>query len=142
MAQTEFTIYKYDKDNSLLLEPQKYVAKNTDWRQFLIDTNQEERLHKFADMSARKRSPKVWRLRQTSEFLKWSENHRETVEYKPYAIASATYDGRIPEGRIKYAILDAVKYGEKEARYYPQSNQTKPAHLQMVYCFTFNLKML
>ena len=139
MKTTEFTIYK-GSDGVLRLENYTATMPNQDWEQFLIDTNQQERLERLCSMSSRKRSPRLWKIRRSAAFIEWQKGKDVTITSQVYGVAGAEYDGRIPEGHIKYAILDAIRHGEKEARYYPSSNATKPAHERMVYVFGFWFK--
>lgn len=139
MKTTEFTIYK-DTTGTLRLDNFTTTYPNNDWGQFLKDTNQAERLERLCSMSSRKRSPRIWKIRKSAAFIEWQKGKYITVTSKPYGTAGADYDGRIPELAIKRAILEAIKYGEKEARYYPSSNATKPAYERTVYVFGFWFK--
>lgn len=141
MATIEFEIFK-TSDGRLSLTNESYQYNNEDWEQFLRQNGQAERAEHLVSLSSRKRSPKIWRIRQSKEFRQWSKTHVINVTSSLYGIASANYDGRIKEGRIKYAILDAIRHGQSEARYYPQSNKGKPAHLHMVYCFGYSFRIV
>lgn len=141
MATVEFEIFK-TSDGRLSLTNDSYTYNNQDWEQFLRDNGQAERADHLMSLSSRKRSPKIWRIRQSEDFKRWSEAHVISVTSSLYGIASANYDGRIRDGRIKYAILEAIKYGKSEARYYPQSNEGKPAHMHMVYCFSYSFRKI
>lgn len=142
MATTTFNIYKRNfSDGSFYLdleEKEPYTIDNENWEQYLRETGQSDRADYLLSMSSRKRSPKIWRIRQSDEFRTWSKQNQITVTTSLYGVASCDYDGRIPEGHIKSAIINAIRNGEDEARYYPASNASKPAHLQMVYCFNYN----
>jgi hypothetical protein len=141
--QTTFTVYKHSERNNYSLNAAKFVGNNQDWDQFLTDTNQLEKLMRLRKMSSRKRSPKIWRLRKTQEFIKWSNEHQVVTMYLPYAkVTVPNYDGRIPELSIKNAVLTALKTNSKEAFYYPKLNTNKPAHLHQVYYFNFYIEKL
>ena len=139
MKTTSFNIYK-STDGVLRLDNYTATYLNWDWEQYLEETGQIERLERLNSMSSRQRSPRVRRIRQTEAFLKWQQGKDITVTSSLYGVATAEYDGRIPEWRIKYAILDAIRNNETEARYYPRSNENKPAHERLVYVFDFNLE--
>ena len=139
MKTTEFTIYK-DTTGTLRLDNFTTTYPNNNWAQFLEDTHQEDGLERLYSMSSRKRSPRISKIRRSAAFIEWQKGKDITVTSKPYGTAVANYDGRIPEWAIKRAILEAIKHGEKEARYYPSSNATKPAHERMVYVFGFGFK--
>ena len=139
MKTTTFNIYK-DSIGILRLEPFEKTMPNEDWEQYLRETDQSDRADRLLAMSSRKRSPKVWKIRKSKPFAEWQQGKTVTITSHLYGMASADYDGRIPEWRIKAAIIEAVKYGESEARYYPASNAKKPAHEHIVYVFGFNFK--
>ena len=139
MKTTTFNIYK-STDGILRLDNYTATYANWDWEQYLEETGQIERLERLNSMSSRQRSPRVRRIRQTESFLQWQQGKDITVTSSLYGVATAEYDGRIPEGRIKYAILEAIRNNETEARYYPSSNSNKPAHERLVYVFDFNLE--
>lgn len=139
MKTTTFNIYK-STDGQLRLDNHTSTYKNEDWEQYLKDTNQTERLERLLSMSSRKRSPKIWKLRKSQDFLQWQEGRDITITSELYGVASADHDGRVPEWGIKKAILEALRYGEKEARYYPTSNANKPAQERLVYVFNYTFK--
>lgn len=139
MKTTEFNIYK-GSDGILRLEDYTSTFPNWDWEQFLKDTHQEERLERLCSMSSRKRSPRLWKIRKSPAFIEWQKGKDITVTSHLYGVATANYDGRISESRLKYAILEAVRNGSNEARYYPTSNATKPAHERLVYVCRFSFK--
>lgn len=133
----KFDVYR-DSRGVLSLEKKEYSYENQDWELFLKETGQNDRCERLLSMSSRKRSPKVWKLRKSDSFKEWSKNNIVQVSSSLYGVVSCEYDGRLREYAIKYAVLDALKFGEKEARVYPESNKNKPAHLHMVYVFTFD----
>lgn len=139
MKTTTFNIYK-GTDGVLRLENYTATFPNCDWDQYLQETGQSERLERLNSMSSRQRSPRVWRIRKSEAFLEWQQGKDITVTSSLYGVATAEYDGRIPEGHIKHAILDAIRNHETEARYYPRSNANKPAHERLVYVFDYNLE--
>lgn len=136
MKTTTFNVYK-STDGRLRLDNYTATYKNEDWEQYLKDTDQAERLERLLSMSSRKRSPKIWKLRKSLDFLQWQLGKDITISSELYGVASADHDGRVPEWGIKRAILEALRYGEKEARYYPTSNDKKPAQEQLVYVFHY-----
>ncbi len=140
MKTTTFTIYK---DSLGFFRAENYTAtmQNHDWTQFLKETNPAQ-LERWLAMSSRKRSPKVCRLYKTESFKNWQKGKDIVVTSKPFAVATANHDGRVPEWGIKHAILEAVKYNESEARYYPSSNANKQAHQRLVYVFAYNLQLI
>ena len=141
MATTTFNIYK-STDGMLRLDNYTATYPNQDWEQFLKETGQTDRLERLNAMRSRDRSPRVCRLRKSEPFKQWQQGKTITVTSELYGVVTANYDGRLPEGSIKYAIMDAISNGETEARYYPRSNDNKPAHMRMVYVFQFQLKKI
>ena len=137
MTQTTFNIYQ-GTDGILRLDNFSKTFNNQDWEQYLRESGQSQRADYLMSLSARKRSGKVYRIRQSEDFRQWSESHVINITSTLYGTASAEYDGRIPEGCIKYAILQALKDGKAEAKYYPVNNSRKPAYLHMVYVFTYS----
>ena len=138
---TTFNIYK-STDGKLRLENYTATYPCYDWARFLKDTHQLERLERLNALSSRKRSPIINRIRKSLPFKQWQQGKTITVTSELYGVVTANYDGRLPEGSIKYAIMDAISNGETEARYYPRSNDNKPAHMRMVYVFQFQLKKI
>lgn len=139
MKQTTFAIYQ-GTDGVLRLENYTATYKNANWEQYLADTGQEERLQQLKAMSSRKRSPRIYRIRNSEQFRQWQSGKDITVTSRLYGIASAIYDGRIHESSVKYAILHAIENGKTEALYEPKSNANKPAHLHEVYVIPYQLK--
>jgi hypothetical protein len=139
MATTTFNIYK-STDGMLRLDNYTATYPNQDWEQFLQETGQTDRLERLNAMRSRDRSPRVCRLRKSEPFKQWQRGKTITVTSELYGVATADYDGRLPEGSIKYAILNAIRNGETEARYYPRSNARKPAHEHLVYCFDYDFQ--
>lgn len=136
---TKFKIYK-STDGQLRLDNYTATYPNNDWEQFLSETGQTNKAEKLLSMSSRERSPRIYRLRKSEAYKQWQKGKFFTITSEVYGVATANYDGRIPEASIKHAILEAVKYGEKEARYYPKSNKNKPVHERKVYVFSFQFE--
>lgn len=137
--KTNFIIYRNSATGRLSLQDHSCMLPNGDWEQYLREAGQGERADRLCAMSSRKRSPKIYKIRHTDAFKAWSEANPVTVKYTEYAEASAEYDGRLREGAIKRAILDATQYNEKRAMVVPESDKNKPAHLRRVYVFNYKL---
>lgn len=140
MATTTFNVYKTTQGR-YTLEDYKASYPSHDWDKYLKETNQLERLERLNAMSSRKRSPRLNRLYKSADFIEWGNANMVNVTSELYGVVTCNYDGRLSEARIKYAVLEAIRYGEKEAHYEPLSNARKPAHEHLVYIFTFDLKM-
>lgn len=136
MKATKFDIYRDSKGN-LDFQKKEVSYPSSDWREFLRQTNQLERLGRLNSMTSRKRSSRVNRLCKSADFCEWQKNNIVHVSSHLYGHVCCWYDGRIDEGRIMNAVLVALKNGQAEARYYPRANAKKPAHLHRVYVFPF-----
>lgn len=139
MKTTTFNVYQ-DTNGHLSLKEYTETYENQNWEQFLEETGQTERLERLNAMRSRDRSPRVRRIRMSEPFKQWQVGKDITVTTHLYGVASADYNGRIPEHSIQYAILQAIRYNESEARYYPRSNARKPAHERLVYCFDYDFQ--
>lgn len=139
MKTTTFNIYQ-DTNGNLSLKEYTETYENQNWAQYLSETGQTERLKRLNAMRSRERNPKVRRIRMSETFKQWQVGKDITITTHLYGTASASYDGRIPEHSIQYAILQALRYNEKEAHYYPRSNDRKPAHEHLVYVFSYDFK--
>jgi hypothetical protein len=96
--------------------------------------------HINIDYAKHKNAPFINLMNDIGRFKQWQAGKDITVTTHLYGVASADYDGRIPEHSIQHAILQAIRYNETEARYYPHSNARKPAHERLVYCFDYNFQ--
>lgn len=141
MKTTTFNIYRYNNGN-LSLKEHLFTFPSQDWARFLKETGQLERLAKLETMSSRKRSPLLYRLRRSPAFLEWQKNNIETVKTTLFGVASAFYDGRLPEDGVKLAILEAIRCERPWATYQLKCDQNKPEHLKRCYCFPFDFKCI
>lgn len=135
----ELNIHK-DIFGRLHYTPQNYEYFSQDWERYLIDTGQDERLERLKSMRSKDRSPKLYRLRKTPTFIKWSEENKVVVTSSLFATCVADVDGRLNESDVRVAMMNAFQNKEKFAKVYPRSNKNKPPHEWLVYEFSFSVK--
>lgn len=139
--KVEVKIYK-DNLGGLHYSPQNYEYLSQDWEKYLMDTEQNERLERLKNMRSKDRTPKIYRLRKTPTFLKWSEENKVSVTSELFAICEADVDGRLNESDVRVAIMNAFQNKEQFAKVYPRCNKNKPPHLWLVYEFLFLVKYI
>lgn len=129
--------------------PEEIRGNSQDWEQFCKDMGQGERLARLLDMPSRKRSPKLYRLRNSEAFRKWSANHPYIITFERVGTITMNYDARFKEYQAAHGIREAAQFmGAQicagacsgQARIYPKSNAGKPEHLRRVYLFRFEYK--
>ena len=91
-------------------------------------------------MRSKDRSPKLYRLRNTPTFIKWSEENKVVVTSELLATCEADVDGRLNESDVRVAMMNAFQNKEQFAKVYPRSNKNKPPHEWLVYTFLFSVK--
>lgn len=137
--KVELKIYK-DNFGGLHYSPQNYEYFSQDWERYLSESGQMERLERLKSMRSKDRSPKLYRLRKTPSFIKWSEEHKVIVTSELFATCVADVDGRLNESDVRVAMMNAFQNKEQFAKVYPRSNKNKPPHEWLVYKFLFSVK--
>ena len=135
MKKIEVKIYKSeDGTYSLTNEPEKLTPSIRDLYQLAHPEI------KWDDLTQKQRRGRAYRFGK-SELYKELVKQNETVRvFQKFGIANIEFDGRINERRIPFLILEALKEGRNEIKYYPESNKNKPPHLQKVYVKEFSIK--
>lgn len=137
--KVELNIYK-DNFGRLQYTSQNYEYCSQDWERYLSESGQMERLERLKNMRSKDRSPKLYRLRKTPSFIKWSEEHKVVVTSTLFATCVADVDGRLNKSDVRVALMNAVQDKEQFAKVYPRSNKNKPPHEWLVYVFLFSVK--
>lgn len=137
--KVEINIYK-DNLGGLHYTPQNYEYNSQDWEKYLSESGQMERLERLKSMRSKVRTSKVYVLRNTPSFIKWSRENKVVVTSELFATCVADVDGRLNESDVRVAIMKAFQNKERFAEVYPRSNKNKPPHECLVYKFLFSVK--
>lgn len=112
------------------------TKKTMSIREYLAQTN-PQKLAEVCEKGPRKRRTYFYRIGKSAGYAEAIANAPMVA---PELIGTYTchVDGRFKEWQVRRAIIDAIRYGRHNAVIVPRSEENKPAHLRMCYCFLFS----
>ena len=113
------------------------VKKTISIRDYLAQTN-PEKLKEVCEKGARKRRTYFYRIGKSAGYAEALAN-APMIAPEVIGTFECNVDGRFKEWQVRRAIIEAIRYGRKDAVIEPRCEETKPPHLKMCYVFNFTI---
>lgn len=136
MKSYAITLYR-DCFGHITVDPTS-TKKTITIRDYLAKTN-PQKLAELCESTARKRKTYFYRIGKSAGYAEALAN-APLVAPEMIGTFTCNVDGRFKEWQVRQAIIDAIRYGRRDAVIEPRSEENKPPHLRMCYCFNFSKK--